>query len=66
MEKVKMDIDDDDVLINFTSKGDLAINNLKPWQEMQQRDPWFLQLLIKATIDESDIVLDLTLPIGEA
>ncbi len=65
MEKAGMDIGRDDILMNFTTKGDLEMNGTKPWRGARQKDPRFFQLLIEATTDEGDVVFDVTASTGE-
>lgn len=53
-----VDLEEDDLLHNFTTAKTQLMNGRIPWSGAQEKDPRFLQILIEASTDSGDVVLD--------
>lgn len=53
-----IDLVADDLLHNFTTSKTQMINGSIPWRGAREKDPRFLQILIEASSDADDVVLD--------
>lgn len=65
MKSASVDMGRDDMLINYTLEGDLAMNGGIPWRGPREKDPRLFQLLLEGTTVEGDLVLDCTASTGD-
>jgi len=67
MQKAKVDLKQHDMLINYTTKDTMLVNEAIsiPWRGGCKKDIHFLQFLIEGTIEEGDVVLDCTAATSE-
>ncbi len=67
MLKAKIDLKRDDLLINYTTKDSMLMNNMDsmPWHGAQEKDSCFIQFIIEGTTNEGELVLNCTSSVGE-
>ncbi len=53
-----IDLEADDLLHNFTTSKSQLMNGSIPWRGAREKDPRFLQVLIEASSNLGDVVLD--------
>lgn len=53
-----IDLEEDDLLHNFTTAKTQLMNGKIPWRGAREKDPRFLQILVEASTDPGDVVLD--------
>lgn len=62
--RIGIDIAEDDVIQNWTTTGSQIMCNQAPWRGAREKDPLFMECLIRATTDEGDVVIDLAAATG--
>lgn len=60
-----IDLEEDDLLHNFTTAKTHLMNGAVPWRGAREKDPRFLQILVEASTDPGDVVLDYNASTGE-
>ena len=55
---LQIDLYKDDVLLNFVTMDSQLMNGAIPWKELREKDLLFLKMLIEASIEVDDIVID--------
>jgi hypothetical protein len=65
IENVGINLYEDNVLYNFVIMDSILMNGTILWRGSRKKDPLFLQMLITASIEVSDIVVDCFVTIGE-
>lgn len=62
----RIDLEEDDLLHNFTKSAKTQLmNGMIPWRGAREKDPRFLQILVEASTDPGDVVLDYYASTGE-
>ena len=66
MVKAKVNMEIDDILINYTTEETMIINKdtRRAWCGPCEKDARFVQFIIEGTTDEGDIVVDCTASTG--
>lgn len=64
--RIGIDIAEDDVIQNWTTTGSQLMCNQVPWRGAREKDPLFMQSLIRATTDDGDVVIDLAAATGKS
>lgn len=64
LEAVGIDIIADDVLHNLVTKDSQLMHDSTPWRGAREKDPILIQMLIEATTNVADVVLDCTTSTG--
>ena len=65
MMKAGVDVDTDDMLMNYTHADDMAMNGDTPWGGGCEKDPQFFTILLEATSVIGDLILDCTPSTGD-
>ncbi len=60
-----IDLEEDDLLHNFTTAKMQLMNGQIPWRGAREKDPRFLQILVEASTDPGDVVLDYNASTGK-
>lgn len=60
-----IDLEADDLLHNFTTSKSQLMNGSIPWKGAREKDPRFLQVLIEASSNPGDVILDYNASTGE-
>lgn len=60
-----IDLEEDDLLHNFTTAKTQLMNGTIPWRGAREKDPRFIQILVEASTDPGDVVLDYNASTGE-
>jgi len=55
---VGIDLEEDDLLHNFTTSSSQLMNGDIPWRGAREKDPKLLQILLEVSTFPSDVVLD--------
>lgn len=63
-EAVGVNVARDDILQNFCGKDDVTMNGDKPWRGPREKACPFMQMLIEATTQPGDVVMDCTAATG--
>lgn len=58
VQQAGIDLEADDLLHNFTTSKTQLMNGSIPWRGAREKDPCLLQILIEASSDPGDVVLD--------
>jgi len=53
-----IDLEEDDLLHNFTTASSQLLNGDIPWRGAREKDPKLLQILLEASTSPGDVVLD--------
>ena len=64
MKKAGVDVEIDDMLMNYMHEDDLSMNGSKPWRGAREKDPRFFTLFLEATSSEGDIIMDCSASTG--
>ena len=65
MMKAGVDVDTDDMLMNYIHANDMAMNGDTPWRGRREKDPRFFTILLEATSVTGDLILDCTASTGD-
>ena len=65
LERLGYDVGRDDVLQNHVSRDNQLMNASRPWRGPREKSVPLLQMLIEATTDPGDVVLDCTTSTGK-
>ena len=64
MKKAGVDVEIDDMLMNYMHEDDLSMNGSKSWRGAREKDPRFFTLFLEATSNEGDIIVDCSASTG--
>jgi len=53
-----IDLEEDDLLHNFTTASSQLLNGDVPWRGAREKDPKLLQIILEAATSPGDVVLD--------
>jgi len=67
MLKAKVDLQRDDILINYTTEDTMLQNEFTnlPWHGAREKDARLMQFIIEGRTEDGDVVFDCTTSTGE-
>jgi len=67
MKKAKVNLHLDDMIINYTTKETMLMNEFSnlPWRGAREKDPMLMHHIIEGTTEDGDVVFDCIASTGE-
>ena len=63
-KRAGVNFEKDNMLMNYLHEDDVSMNGPKPWRGAREKDPRFFTLLLEATSNEGDVIVDCTASTG--